>query len=63
MSSWWPFMLKSAHREVQVENHVLRDALREANAELRKHRQTIGALSTGQRQATEQLERVFARKS
>lgn len=58
MKSLWPLMLKSTHRAVQVENHVLRDALREANAELLKHRQTIGSLAAGSREATEQLERV-----
>lgn len=43
----WPLMWKSDHRKTQVENHVLRDALREANSELRKHRVLIAALRDG----------------
>lgn len=56
---WWPLMWKSDHRAVEMENHTLRDALREANAEVRKHRNLLATLRTGQREATEQLERVF----
>lgn len=57
--NWWPFMMKKTHRAVQVENHVLREALREANKELRKHRLTIGALASGDIKATEQIERIL----
>lgn len=37
----WPFMLCSTHEAVRRENYTLRDALKEANAELRKHRTLI----------------------
>ena len=55
-------MLKSTHRATVLENMTLRDALREANAELLKHRRTIGMLKSGERSVTEQMERVFRRK-
>lgn len=51
----WPLMLKSTHRKVEVENHVLRDALREANAELRKHRMLIADMRDGSGQALDRI--------
>lgn len=44
----WPFMLKSTHLAVQRENYTLRDALREANKELAKHRQLLSGIRSGQ---------------
>lgn len=44
----WPFMLKSMHEKVRQENYVLRDALREANAELSKHRRLLAGIRSGQ---------------
>ena len=58
---WWPFILKSTHRAVRLENQTLRDALREANHELRKCRQFIGSLGAGEESTTEQLERVLGK--
>lgn len=55
----WPLMLKSTHRAMQVENHTLRDALREANNELRRHRLLISQLRDGDAKTTDQLARVF----
>lgn len=52
-------MWKKDHRAMKIENMTLRDALREANAELLKHRRTIAALGAGQRDVTEQVERVL----
>jgi hypothetical protein len=43
----WPLMLKSTHEAVRRENYTLRDALREANKELQKHRALIGGLRSG----------------
>lgn len=43
----WPLMLKSTHRAVQVENHVLRDALREANNEIRRYRALLAQVREG----------------
>lgn len=44
----WPFMLKSTHEEtfekVRLENYTLRDALKEANAELVRHRKALSGL-------------------
>lgn len=43
----WPLMWRSNHEAVRRENYTLRDALREANAELLKHRRLIGGLREG----------------
>lgn len=61
MTMKWPFMLKSTHRAVQVENYTLRDALREANNELRKHRTLISKLKAGGPETTDAIMRAFER--
>ena len=43
----WPFVRRSTHLAVQRENYVLRDALKEANKELLKHRRLIGGIRSG----------------
>jgi hypothetical protein len=58
----WPLMFKSNHRAVKLENMTLRDALREANNELRKHRTTLAMLGQGDSAVTVQVERVLATK-
>lgn len=52
-------MLKSTHREVKIENMTLRDALREANHELRNHRKVLGGLATGHEETLKQMERLL----
>jgi hypothetical protein len=56
----WPLMLRSTHREVQLENFTLRSALRDAQEELRKHRLLISGLRAGQEDATKMFENVMA---
>jgi hypothetical protein len=57
----WPFMLKSTHRAVQAENYLLRDALKEANAELRKHRILISGLRNAHSDTVEKVMKAFAK--
>ncbi len=63
---WWhpfvPFVLRRNYDHLLTENHVLRDALRESNSELRKHRVTISNLVQGAPEATKMLERVIAKR-
>lgn len=40
-------MWRSTHEKVRLENWTLRDALRESNAELLKHRRLIAGLKDG----------------
>lgn len=40
----WPFALKSTVRKLEIEKITLLDALRNANAELRKHRSAMASL-------------------
>ena len=47
--------------KLQTENYVLRDALREANAELLRHRTLIAGLASGRRDMTEALERILSK--
>lgn len=57
----WPFMLRRNYDALKTENFTLRDALREANNELRKHRQLIGGLRDGRADTTRKLERVLSK--
>jgi hypothetical protein len=56
----WPFMLKSSHLAVQRENYTLRDALREANKELAKHRRLLSGLRSGQIDVVRTLNKIAA---
>lgn len=58
----WPFMLKSTHEAVRRENYTLRDALREANKELLKHRQLLGGIRSGQIDVVTTLDRIMEKK-
>lgn len=58
----FPLVLRHAYEALQTENFTLRDALREANAELLKHRILIKGLRTGQVDITRQFERAIATK-
>lgn len=60
--SWWPLMWKSSHEAVRRENYTLRDALREANHELRRHRQLIGGIRSGSIDLVRSLERMGAKQ-
>jgi hypothetical protein len=46
---------QQVQRSVQVENYTLRDALRNANAELYKHRRLIQSLRDGDDHVTEAI--------
>lgn len=54
----WPFILKSTHLAVQRENYTLRDALREANKELLKHRQFVAGIRSGQIDVVKTLDKM-----
>lgn len=60
-AAFWPFVLKRTHARIQTENYTLRDALREANDELRRHRKLIAGLRAGQVNVTQAIERVFSK--
>ena len=57
--SWWPFVLKSTHDQVRRENGFLRSALKEANAELYKHRMLIGGLKYQQPDIVRAVEKAI----
>jgi len=57
----WPFILKSNHVAVQRENYTLRDALREANKELAKHRQLLAGIRAGQVDIVRVLDKMSER--
>jgi hypothetical protein len=57
----WPLMLVSNHEKVRVENCLLRDALKEANAELRKHRVLLASLKQGNIETTDKVMRAFTK--
>lgn len=46
---------------VRRENYTLRDALREANAELFRHRQLLASLRRGEEEATAAVEKALKR--
>jgi len=52
-------MLRSNHERVIRENLTLRDALREANKGLLKHRNLINSLREGRFDVTKMLEKVL----
>lgn len=54
----WPLMLKSNHQAVQAENYLLRDALKEANKELLKHRRLISSLRDADPETTDRFMRA-----
>lgn len=50
---WWPWVTRFRYERLKQENYVLRDALREANGELRRHRSVIADLRDGDRRTTD----------
>jgi len=54
-----PFVHRREYDRLLIENFTLRDALREANAELYKHRTLIAGLRTGHTAMTAAVEKVF----
>lgn len=57
----WPFVLRSTHAAVRTENYTLRDALREANKELVKHRRLLAGLRSGSVDVVRVLDRMSAK--
>lgn len=55
----FPFVARSDYESLQTENHMLRDALRNANDELRKHRQLINDLRVGLPETMAKFERAL----
>lgn len=54
----WPFVLRSTHAAVRTENYTLRDALREANKELVRHRQLLAGIRSGSVDVVRILDRM-----
>lgn len=61
MNIRWPLVFRRDYDALKTENFTLRDALREANRELHKHRMLIGGLRAGQVEVTRTLEKVLSR--
>jgi protoporphyrinogen oxidase len=55
-----PFVGRKKYEALLTERSVLLDALRNANEELRKHRQLLATLRTGQTEMTEAVEKALA---
>lgn len=55
----WPLILRRDYDALRTENYVLREALRDANAELHRHRMLIGGLRSGQSETLDKLDRVL----
>ena len=58
----WPLVWRSSLEAARLENFTLRDALRNANEELAKHRKVLAGLRAGDRAMTEAVEKVFLGK-
>jgi hypothetical protein len=58
--SWWPFVLmrKDEVRLLKLENATLRDDMRNAVIEIRKHRMLLAQLGSGSPEVTQALERA-----
>jgi hypothetical protein len=58
--SWWPFVLmrKDEVRFLKLENATLRDDMRNAVIEIRKHRMLLAQLGTGNPEVTRAMERA-----
>lgn len=54
----WPFMLRSTHERTLRENLTLRDALREANNELRKHKMLLAGIRDSSIDVAKVIEKV-----
>lgn len=55
----WPFVTRKAHDRLLQENFHLRGAIRQANDELRRHRELLARLRSGERTATNAVQAVF----
>jgi hypothetical protein len=55
----WPLVRRGRHNELRLENMTLRDALRNANDEVRRHRALIAGLRDGDERVTESVRRVI----
>lgn len=57
----WPFVMRWRYERLRQENYTLRDALLQANAELRRHRALIAGLRDGDERMTRAVERAIGR--
>lgn len=55
-------MWKSTHEAVRKENYTLRDVLRDANAELHRHRTLIASIKDGSVDIVRTLDKMAQRK-
>lgn len=58
---WWPWVTRRRYEKLKQENYSLRDALRNANDELRRHRLLLGGLRAGDARMTEAVEKAIGR--
>jgi len=56
MKIQWPFVRRLDHERLQMENYTLRDALREANKELARHRSLLAGLRAGETKMFQAIE-------
>lgn len=54
----WPFVWRSEYARVTSENYTLRDVLREANNELRRHRAVLAGIRSGQVDVVRVLDKI-----
>jgi hypothetical protein len=59
ITSWWPWVTRRRYEDVKQENYTLRDALREANKELLKHRTLLAGLRAGDQRMTAAVEKAI----
>lgn len=58
--TFWPWVSRRRYEALQAENYTLRDALREANKELVRHRALLSGLRNGDRRMTEAVRKALA---
>lgn len=61
LPDWLRFVRRSAYDKLKLENYTLRDALRDANEDLRRHRVLLAAMRDGDPETTRQIEKVLGR--
>jgi len=57
----WPFVWRSTYERMRRENYTLRDALREANNEIKRHRRLLADIQSGRTDVVRILEKIEAR--
>lgn len=55
----WPWVSRKAYEKMLTERSILLDVIRNANAELRSHKALLAGLSTGHKEMTQTVEKMF----